>query len=199
MIRQTTPRLVFGLGNPGTEYEQTRHNAGFLAIDELAERLSVRVDKRRRGARVAETTIDGRKVLLIKPQTYMNLSGVCVLDFAAYYKVPVSDILVLYDDSDLPLGTVRVRAFGSAGTQKGMKDIVARLGSEAFPRVRIGIGQKPQNWDMADFVLSRPAGTEKTLFLQGVARGAGAALTVLREGVPPAQALFNGAPDEGGE
>lgn len=193
-------KLVFGLGNPGERYAKTRHNAGFLALDALQRELEATSFGNSRGAEVAQAFAGGEKVLLIKPQTFMNNSGDCVLDFAAYYQVDSTDLLVIYDDIDLANGVVRVREKGGPGTHNGMRDIVHKLGTTLFPRVRIGIGHKPPQWDLVDHVLGVPRDEQWTLFMQGIQNAAQAAACALREDVQSAM-RFNGTqpkPKEGG-
>lgn len=147
--------IVVGLGNPGGEYASTRHNAGFLAIDYLAERLGVTVDRAKYRALVGEATVGERRVLLMKPQTFMNLSGEAVREAAAFYHVAPENVIVIYDDVTLDIGRLRVRGKGSDGGHNGMKSIIYQLKSDAFPRVRVGVGKKPHpDFDLADFVLS---------------------------------------------
>ncbi len=147
--------LVVFLGNPGPRYECTRHNAGFMAGDALAKKLGVSVNRLRFKALTAECEINGARVLLMKPQTFMNLSGEAVCDAARFYKIPPEHVLIVSDEVSLPLGKLRVRQKGSAGGHNGLKSIIACLGSDAFPRVRIGVGAPPHpEYDMADWVLS---------------------------------------------
>lgn len=147
--------IVVGLGNPGGEYANTRHNAGFLAIDYLAERLGVAIDRAKYRALVGEATIGERRVLLMKPQTFMNLSGEAVREAAAFYHVAPENVIVIYDDVTLDIGRLRVRGKGSDGGHNGMKSMIYQLKSDAFPRVRVGVGKKPHpDFDLADFVLS---------------------------------------------
>ena len=157
--------LVVGLGNPGGRYEFTRHNAGFLAADRLADRLNCRLKKIRFHAVFGDVKIGARRGILAKPQTYMNHSGDSVLELARFYKIPVSNIVTIYDDVTLPVGKLRVRRGGSDGGHNGMKSVIERCGSQDFPRVRIGIGEKPHpDYDLADWVLSKIApGDEKPL------------------------------------
>ena len=146
--------LVF-LGNPGPKYDCTRHNAGFMAGDALAKKLGVSINKLRFKALTASAEINGEKVLLMKPQTFMNLSGEAVGEAARFYKVPPEHVLVVSDEISLPLGKLRVRPKGSAGGHNGLKSIIAHLGSDAFPRIRLGVGAPPHpDYDMADWVLS---------------------------------------------
>ncbi len=147
--------LAVFLGNPGPRYDCTRHNAGFMAGDALAEKLGVRIDRLRFKALTADADVNGERVLLMKPQTFMNLSGEAVGQAARFYKIPPERVLVVSDEVSLPLGRLRVRQKGSAGGHNGLKSIIAALGSDAFPRVRIGVGAPPHpEYDMADWVLS---------------------------------------------
>lgn len=185
-------KLVFGLGNPGDKYAKTRHNAGFLALDALAELMGALPEKKQRGALVRQAQCGTEKVLLIKPQTFMNNSGECVIDFAAYYKVAITDIVVLYDDIDLPAGAIRIRAKGGAGTHNGMRSILSHLGEGGFPRVRLGVGAPPEKWDLVDFVLGVPKGDDGVLFARSIEHGAKATEMLLKEGVEAAQQAYNG-------
>ena len=147
--------IVVGLGNPGAQYSNTRHNAGFIAIDALAEKYSVKIDRAKYKALTAEATIGGKRVLLMKPQTFMNLSGEAVGEAARFYKIEPSCVIVLSDDISLDVGKLRVRRKGSAGGHNGLKSINEHLGSEDYPRLKIGVGQKPHPaYDLADWVLS---------------------------------------------
>ena len=147
-------KLIVGLGNPGKEYEKTRHNAGFMAIDEIAKELSVEINQKKFKALYVQAKYKGESVILLKPQTYMNLSGEAVGECARFYNIGIDDILVLVDDLDLPVGKIRLREKGSSGGQKGLKSIMAHLGSEAFKRIRIGI-DKDQFMLTADYVLGK--------------------------------------------
>ena len=161
--QSSTPvtHLVVGLGNPGKQYVHTRHNAGFLCMDALCEKYGVSVDRAKFQALVGEATIGGSRVLLMKPQTFMNLSGVAVAEAARFYKIPTENIIVISDDINLPVGGMRVRGKGSDGGQRGIRSMIDELGSDAFARVRIGVGAKPHpNYDLADWVLSTFAPTE---------------------------------------
>lgn len=148
--------LIVGLGNVGSAYEKTRHNAGFLAIDRIAQALGVRIDRAKFHALTCEATIASHRVLLMKPTTLMNNSGVAVGEAAAFYKIPPEHILVLHDEISFPPGKLRLRRKGSAGGHNGLKSIIEHIGSDAFPRVKIGVGNKPRpDYDLADWVLSR--------------------------------------------
>lgn len=147
--------IIVGLGNPGTQYSKTRHNAGFILIDAFAERCSVKIDRLKYKALTAEATVCGKRVLLMKPQTFMNLSGEAVGEAARFYKIAPSNIIVLSDDISLDVGKLRVRRKGSAGGHNGLKSINEHIGSDEYPRIKIGVGQKPHpDYDLADWVLS---------------------------------------------
>jgi peptidyl-tRNA hydrolase, PTH1 family len=146
-------KVIVGLGNPGVQYSETRHNVGFLLLDILAENMKLDFRVKYQGL-VAETQIAGEKTYLLKPQTFMNLSGRSVRELAQFYKVRVEDILVVYDDMDLPLGRLRLRDSGSAGGHNGIKSMIAELGTENFWRLKVGIGRPPAGWDSASYVLS---------------------------------------------
>lgn len=148
--------IIAGLGNPGAKYEMTRHNAGFLALDLLAIEENVNMKRLKFHALVGETVLDGHKCLLMKPQTMMNLSGDAIGEAAAFYKIPAERVIVLFDDISLDVGKTRIRRKGSAGGHNGIKSVIARLGSENFPRVKIGVGKKPDpEYDLVDWVLGR--------------------------------------------
>jgi PTH1 family peptidyl-tRNA hydrolase len=152
---KTGMKLIAGLGNPTKEYDGTRHNIGFMAIDALAEEYGIRVDTLKHKAMTGSGYIGGQKVILAKPVTYMNLSGEAVRAISDYYKIPAEDILIIFDDTTLDVGRMRIRKKGSAGGHNGIKSIIAHLGTTEFPRVKIGIGAKREGQDLADYVLSR--------------------------------------------
>ena len=148
--------IIVGLGNVGKEYDNTRHNAGFIAIDALAEKCGVRIDRVKFHALVGEATVSGKRVLLMKPTTYMNNSGVAIGEAAAFYKIPPENVIVLHDEISFDVGVIRIRRKGSAGGHNGLKSIIAHLSSDAFPRIKIGVGKKPSpDYDLVDFVLGR--------------------------------------------
>lgn len=185
--------LVVGLGNPGPKYEWTRHNMGFLVIDELAERESIPVQRLKFKALTNTAVIGGKSVLLMKPTTYMNLSGEAVGQAARFYKIPPERVLVISDDVALPQGKLRVRRSGSAGGHNGLKNIIAHLGSDQFPRVKVGVGGKPHpDSDMADWVLSPFTGQDRKAMEEAIARAADAVTLLLDKGVDQAMAKFNG-------
>lgn len=185
--------LVVGLGNPGPKYEWTRHNMGFLVIDELAERESIPVQRLKFKALTNTAVIGGKSVLLMKPTTYMNLSGEAVGQAARFYKIPPERVLVISDDVALPQGKLRVRRSGSAGGHNGLKNIIAHLGSDQFPRVKVGVGGKPHpDSDMADWVLSPFTGQDRKAMEEAISRAADAVTLLLDKGVDQAMAKFNG-------
>ena len=185
--------LLVGLGNPGDQYENTRHNVGFMVADELAERHNIPVQRLKFRALTNTVTIGDRKVLLMKPVTYMNLSGEAVHEAAAFYKIPPERVLVISDEVALAPGKLRVRRSGSAGGHNGLKNIIAHLGTDQFPRIRLGVGQKPHpDYDMADWVLGKFQGEDKKAVEAAVKRAADAAECLIREGVDKAMNKYNG-------
>ncbi len=185
--------LVVGLGNPGPKYAGTRHNTGFRVMDALCKAHSVRCDRARFHALTGEAVLGGHRALLLKPQTYMNLSGDAVREAADFYKIPPERILVIFDDISLPVGTLRIRAKGSAGGQNGVKHIIERLGSDAFPRIKVGIGAKPHpDYDLADWVLSSLKPEELPAMDDAVERAVLAVSELLENGVPAATQKYNG-------
>ncbi|MDU4960863.1 MAG: aminoacyl-tRNA hydrolase [Sporomusaceae bacterium] len=184
-------KLIVGLGNPGSEYSATRHNAGFLAIDELARRWGVDSWRSRNEAVCAEYRDAGETVLLVKPQTYMNLSGVAVGELMRWYKLTSEDIIVIYDDLDLPVGKLRLRPQGGAGGHKGIESLLIHLGSEAFARIRIGIGRPPVGWETAKYVLGRFTQEEAPLLATAIARVAEAVECILQQGFVKAMNLYS--------
>ena len=185
--------LVVGLGNPGEKYENTRHNVGFLTVDELAERARVPVQKLKYRALTNTVELGGARALLMKPVTYMNLSGEAVGQAARFYKIPPERVLVISDDVSLPLGKLRIRKSGSAGGHNGLKNIIQHLGTDQFPRVKIGVGEKPHpDYDMADWVLSRFTGEDLKTITQAVKRAADAVECVVKDGPDKAMNRFNG-------
>ena len=186
--------LIVGLGNPGKEYERTRHNCGFRAVDVLAEKLDCRIDKGKFQGLYGQVNYNGKKLFLLKPLTYMNLSGRSVVQLSSYFNIPPSRIIVLFDDISLPPGRLRIRADGSAGGHNGIKSIIAEVGSQAFPRVKIGVGGKPNpDADLADWVLSGFSTTEEKDLKSALDRAADAALCIIDRGVPETANRFNGS------
>jgi PTH1 family peptidyl-tRNA hydrolase len=184
--------LIVGLGNPGEEYAKTRHNLGFQTVNELVRRHGLDFDKKIAKSRVAEGQIAGQRVALAKPFTYMNAIGQAVVGLSNWYKIaPAQELLVIYDELDLPFGVLRLRERGSAGTHNGMKSVVGQLGTQAFPRLRIGIGQGPPGRDAASYVLGRFTRAEQEQVPELVGRAADAVEVILREGLVAAMNRFN--------
>ena len=185
--------MIVGLGNPGQQYASTRHNTGFMTLDLLAQRLQVKVSKERFQAQTAQAVYDGQKLLLVKPQTYMNASGLSVETAAHYYKLPPERIIVLFDDISLPVGKLRIRKSGSAGGHNGLKSLISSLGSDQFPRVKIGVGAKPHpDYDLADWVLSTVSKREWPDYRSAMEHAADAALCIVKNGCERAAAEYNG-------
>ena len=185
--------LLVGLGNPGDKYDNTRHNVGFAAIDQLAEELRVPVQKLKYRALTQTVELGGAKVLLMKPITYMNLSGEAVGEAARFFKIPADHVLVLSDDVSLPVGKLRIRKGGSAGGHNGLKNIIQHLGTDQFPRVKIGVGEKPHpDYDMADWVLGKFAGEDLKTITQAIERAGKAAECYIQDGPDKAMNKFNG-------
>lgn len=190
--------IVVGLGNPGKKYENTKHNIGFITLDFLAEKNDIKINKIKHKALVGEGTVSGQKVLLVKPQTYMNLSGNSVREVMEYYKVEPEKLIVIYDDVDLPMGRLRIRKKGSAGTHNGMKSIIYDLQEEGFPRVRIGIG-KERKMSLAGYVLGGFAKEERNLMENAVERAAQAIECMIEKGIDIAMGEYNVKPSAEGE
>lgn len=186
--------LIVGLGNPGRAYEKTRHNVGFRSIDLLGEKLGARLNRAKFSGLTGEASYHGMRLLLLKPQTFMNLSGQAVREAARFYKIEPSHIIVLFDDISLPPGRLRVRGSGSAGGHNGVKSIISQLGSQDFPRVKLGVGAKPHpDYDLADWVMSTFSAQEEKALASAMERGAEAVLTICEKGVPEAMNRFNGS------
>ena len=184
--------LIVFLGNPGPRYEMTRHNAGFMAADAMAKEKNVNINKARFKALTATCDIGGESVLLMKPQTFMNLSGDAVAQAAKFYKIPPEHVIVVSDEISLPIGKLRIRTKGSAGGHNGLKDIIAKLGTDAFPRIRIGVGAPPHpDYDMADWVLSSFKNQEAEDMLAAAERAAQAAQCYIAQGADRAMNRFN--------
>jgi PTH1 family peptidyl-tRNA hydrolase len=193
VVENQTVYLIVGLGNPGAQYRYNRHNVGFMLADRLADRLGVKFTRLESKALVTKGEHEGRRIVLAKPHTFMNLSGQSVGALVRFYKVPLSNLLVAYDDVDLPLGTVRMRPDGGSAGQKGMASIIERLGTQEIPRLRLGVGRPPGRMDAADYVLQDfPAG-EKELLQATLDRAADAALVFVMEGLEAAMNRYNGA------
>lgn len=182
--------VIVGLGNPGKKYENTKHNIGFITVDFLAERNNIKINKLKHKALVGEGTIAGNKVLLVKPQTYMNLSGNSVREIMDYYKADIDKLVVIYDDVDIPMGSLRIRKKGSAGTHNGMRSIIYDLQEDGFPRVRIGIGAD-KKISLAGYVLGGFGKEEARLMEDTVARAASSIECILEKGIDIAMGEYN--------
>lgn len=182
--------LIVGLGNPGKEYENTRHNVGFKVLEKISEKLGVKMDKIKFKGLFGEGTYGGEKILLLKPMTFMNLSGQSVGEAMRFYKVPSENLIVVYDDMDLPVGRLRIRRKGSSGGHKGMESIISCISSEDFPRVRVGIG-RPKG-DVVDHVLGNFDPEENQAVEFAIEAAADAALAIVKEGVQEAMNRYNG-------
>jgi peptidyl-tRNA hydrolase, PTH1 family len=184
-------KLIVGLGNPGRKYEGTRHNVGFQVLGELARKYATAAPRGKFHGEVAEATIGSVATLLLCPHTYMNNSGQSVLAARDFYKLADEDLLIICDDFALPLGKLRFRAKGSSGGQKGLQDVIRRLGTDVFSRLRIGIGQPPPNWDVADYVLSKFGKDEKPEIDHALSRATDAAVAWTRDGIESCMNQYN--------
>ncbi len=183
--------IIAGLGNPTREYDKTRHNVGFETIDRLADKLGISVEERKHRAFCGKGIIGGEKVILAKPQTFMNLSGESIRSIADFYKISPEQIIVICDDINLTEGQLRIRGKGSAGGHNGLKNIIAHLGTENFPRVRIGVGQKPEGMDLADYVLGRFPKQQQELMEEAYKNAADAVCMMIEEGEQAAMNYYN--------
>lgn len=184
--------IIAGLGNPGREYEGTRHNTGFMAADALAAKCGVSIDRIKFKSLCADAKFCGRHVLLLKPQTFMNSSGEAIRDAAAFYKIPMDHVIVMYDDISLNPGKIRVRPKGSDGGHNGIKNIIYLTGTDVFPRIKIGVGAKPRpDYDLAAWVLSRPSEDDAALIADAIERACRAAETIITDGTAKAMNDFN--------
>ncbi len=184
--------LLVGLGNPGAKYASTRHNMGFLALDGLADREGFRFNKLRFRAWTALWRLGGEQVLVMKPQTYMNLSGESVGEAARFYKIPPERVLVISDDVSLPAGKLRIRASGSAGGHNGLKNIIQHLGTDRFPRIKVGVGSPDRaEYDMVDWVIGKPMGEDQKVLMEALDRAGEAAKVCITEGIDRAMNRFN--------
>lgn len=184
--------LIVGLGNPGSKYEHTRHNVGFDVLEVLSQKLKLPISRLKCKATIGEGTYEGQRIALCRPQTFMNLSGGSVQELMHWYKVPPENLLVIYDDIDLPPGKLRVRPSGGPGTHNGMRSIVECIGTEAFARIRVGIGDRPEGWELPDWVLSHySTPEERKVAFDAYMAAADAALCFVKEGVEAAMRKFN--------
>ena len=183
--------IIVGLGNPGKQYANTRHNIGFCVIDALAERFQIPLNLKKHKAIYGSGYIEGQKVILAQPQTFMNLSGESVRELADFYKVPETDIIVIYDDISLDVGQLRLRKKGSAGGHNGIKSIIQHLDSQDFPRIKVGVGEKPAGWDLADHVLAPFPKDQEELVQIGIKRASDALVCLLTEDMDAAMNQYN--------
>ncbi|HOJ11887.1 MAG TPA: aminoacyl-tRNA hydrolase [Clostridiales bacterium] len=184
--------ILAGLGNPGLKYRNTRHNVGFDTIDILSKQYGINIRQLKHKALIGDGFIEDKRVLLVKPQTYMNASGESIRDIVEWYKTPMESLILIYDDVDLPLGKIRIRRGGSAGTHNGMKSVIYHLQRDCFPRVRIGIDKAPEHMDIIKYVLSKFTKDERDVINHGVLKAAEAVVTVIKSGVDEAMTKFNG-------
>lgn len=183
--------IVVGLGNPGREYENTRHNAGFIVIDKLANKYNIDINKEKHKALVGMGIIEGEKVILVKPQTFMNLSGEAVREIVDFYKEDIKNVIVIFDDIDLPVGTIRIKSKGSAGTHNGIKSIVKELSSQEFKRVKIGIGSPLGNMDLVNHVLGKFSNEEFETINISTNKAIDAVVTIIKDGILKAMNEYN--------
>ncbi len=183
--------IIVGLGNPTREYQATRHNIGFDAVTRISDEYRIPLDFKKHKALCGKGMIAGEKVVLAQPQTYMNLSGESVKELKDFYKVEPENIIIIYDDISLEPGKLRLRTKGSAGGHNGIKSIIAHLGTENFPRIRVGVGDKPPGWDLADYVLSRFPNDEQPVIREALGKTSEAVKAILTEGMESAMNLYN--------
>lgn len=184
-------KAIIGLGNPGMKYAGTRHNIGFDAVTAIADKYNLSINNKKFKGVYADGHIAGEKVLLVQPQTFMNLSGECVREVADFYKLNPDEIIIICDDINLDVGRLRIRKKGSAGGHNGLKNIIAHLGTEEFPRIRVGVGEKTEGWDLADYVLARFDKDSEPVIREAIANVVGAVETWISEGIDAAMNRFN--------
>ncbi len=184
--------MIAGLGNPGKQYDSTRHNIGFISLDYLASYFSVKMNKLKFKAVFGEGTIAGEKVLFVKPQTFMNLSGESLREIVRFYKIPQENMIVVYDDVSLPVGKIRIRPKGSDGGHNGIKSIIYQLATDIFPRVKMGVGAPPEHWDMADWVLGKFTDEDVSVLARSVEKLPDIVEEIIKNGTAGAMNRFNG-------
>lgn len=182
---------IVGLGNPGSRYENTRHNVGFDTVELISRRHNIKITKLKHKALYGDGDIGAQRVILAKPQTFMNLSGESVREIVEWYKIPAKNIIIIYDDIDLPIGKLRLRPKGSAGTHNGMKSVIYQIKSDEFPRVRIGVDRPPEGWDLANYVLSRFSSDDKKKVEEAIENAADAVETIIKFGINSAMNKYN--------
>ncbi len=189
--------LIAGLGNPDKKYEHTRHNIGFDTLDALADKYNIRIDEKKHKALCGTGAIEGVKVILAKPQTYMNLSGESIVEIINFYKLdPESEMIIIYDDISLAPGNIRIRKKGSAGGHNGIKNIIAMTGTQNFMRIKVGVGEKPQGWDLADHVLGRMDKEDRSRAEEAMAAAVEAAVLMMHDETDKAMNLYNSKKQE---
>lgn len=184
-------KVIIGLGNPGMKYAGTRHNIGFDTVTALADKYNIKINNIKFNGLIGDGFIEGEKVLLVQPQTYMNLSGECVGQIADFFKIEPENLIVICDDINLDTGRLRIRAKGSAGGHNGLKNIIAHLGTEAFPRIRVGVGEKTEGWDLADYVLARFSKDDEPVMREAIKNAVGAVETWISDDIGTAMNRFN--------
>ena len=184
-------KVIIGLGNPGMKYAGTRHNIGFDTVTALADKYNIKINNKKFNGLIGDGFIGGEKVLLVQPQTYMNLSGECVGQIADFFKIEPENLIVICDDINLDTGRLRIRAKGSAGGHNGLKNIIAHLGTEAFPRIRVGVGEKTEGWDLADYVLARFSKDDEPVMREAIKNAVGAVETWISDDIGTAMNRFN--------
>ena len=184
-------KAIIGLGNPGLKYAGTRHNVGFDAVTAIADKYNMTINNRKFKGLYADGFIGGEKVLLVQPQTYMNLSGECVREVVDFYKLNPDEMIIICDDINLDVGRLRIRKKGSAGGHNGLKNIIAHLGTEEFPRIRVGVGEKTEGWDLADYVLARFDKNSEPVIREALASVVGAVETWISDGIDAAMNRYN--------
>lgn len=186
--------VIAGLGNPGPKYEGTKHNVGFDVVDRLGKKYNIEINKFKHKALVGDGMIDGRRVLLVKPQTFMNLSGESIREIVNFYKIPQDHFVVIYDDTSLPVSGVRIREKGSHGGHNGIRNIIAQMGTDEFCRIKVGIGEKPNGWDLADYVLAKFDKDDLPMIEQGADKAVNAVELILTRGIMDAMNRINQKP-----
>lgn len=190
--------IIAGLGNPTKTYEGTRHNIGFMVIDGIGEKYNIDITTKKHKAFIGRGIIAGERVILAKPQTYMNLSGESIREIADFYKIPPENIIIIYDDISLETGKLRIRKKGSAGGHNGIKSIISHLGTQEFPRIKVGIGNKPEGWDLADYVLSKYSRAERQSVEEALLDITGAVELMVNGDVESAMNKYNGKKRDAG-
>ena len=183
--------LIVGLGNPEEEYARTRHNMGFDTINKICEKYNVKIIKNKFNGLFEKCNIEGNEVISLKPQTFMNLSGVCVREFANFFKIPTENVLVIYDDMDIEKGEVKIRKKGNSGSHNGMKSVIENLGTIEFPRIRIGIGKPMENEDKIKYVIGKLSNKTKEELEEGIIKAVDAVIEILKNGIDSAMNKFN--------